>query len=86
MRSQVICSTSIRAHSWQFAFDAGSLKVTGEPSTVAERIAEVGENHEFDFSVSDDGTLAYQSGQLTHSSHGLIERERDWIRWRTNWF
>ena len=45
-------------------FDADALKVTGEPATVAERIAEVGENHEFDFSVSDDGTLAYQSGSV----------------------
>jgi serine/threonine protein kinase len=46
-------------------FDAGSLKVTGEPITVAERVAEVGENHEFDFSVAEDGTLAYQSGSVT---------------------
>jgi Tol biopolymer transport system component len=43
-------------------FDARSLKVTGDPATIAEHIAEVGDNHEFDFSVSDDGVLAYQSG------------------------
>ena len=43
-------------------FNADSLKVTGEPVTLAERIADVGENHEFDFSVSNDGTLAYQAG------------------------
>lgn len=45
-------------------FDTSSLKVTGDPVTVAERIAEVGDNHEFDFSVSDDGTLAYQTGSV----------------------
>jgi Tol biopolymer transport system component/tRNA A-37 threonylcarbamoyl transferase component Bud32 len=43
-------------------FDARALKVTGDPTTIAEHIAEVGDNHEFDFSVSDDGVLAYQSG------------------------
>jgi eukaryotic-like serine/threonine-protein kinase len=46
-------------------FDASSLKVTGDATTIAEKIAVVGENHEFDFSVSDDGTLAYQSGSIT---------------------
>jgi eukaryotic-like serine/threonine-protein kinase len=44
------------------AFDAGKLKVTGEPATIAEHIVDVGSNHEFDFSVSDNGVLAYQSG------------------------
>jgi Tol biopolymer transport system component len=43
-------------------FDARNLKVNGDPTTVAEHIAEVGENHEFDFSVSENGVLAYQSG------------------------
>ncbi len=43
-------------------FDARELKVTGDPATIAEHIAEVGGNHEFDFSVSGDGVLAYQSG------------------------
>ena len=43
-------------------FDARALKVTGDPATIAEHIAEVGDNHEFDFSASDDGVLAYQSG------------------------
>jgi Tol biopolymer transport system component len=43
-------------------FDAGKLKVTGDPVTVVERVEEVGDNHEFDFSVSDNGVLAYQSG------------------------
>jgi len=43
-------------------FDARSLKLTGDPITVAEHIAEVGTNHEFDFSVSDNGVLAYQIG------------------------
>ena len=46
-------------------FDASSLKVTGDATTIAEKVAAVGENHEFDFSVSDDGTLAYQSGSIT---------------------
>jgi serine/threonine protein kinase/Tol biopolymer transport system component len=45
-------------------FDTGSLKPAGEPTTIAERIADVGENHEFDFSVSNEGTLAYQSGSV----------------------
>jgi serine/threonine protein kinase/Tol biopolymer transport system component len=44
------------------AFDARALKVTGEPVTIAEHIAEVGINHEFDFSVSEDGVLSYQAG------------------------
>jgi serine/threonine protein kinase/Tol biopolymer transport system component len=43
-------------------FDARSLKLSGEPMTVADHIAEVGDNHEFDFSVSDNGVLTYQSG------------------------
>jgi serine/threonine protein kinase/Tol biopolymer transport system component len=42
-------------------FDADKLKVTGDPTIVAEHVT-VGENHEFDFSVSDNGVLAYQSG------------------------
>jgi serine/threonine protein kinase len=45
-------------------FDASTLKVTGDPVTVAERIADVGDNHEFDFSVSEEGTLAYQTGSV----------------------
>ncbi|MFN2482222.1 MAG: protein kinase [Pyrinomonadaceae bacterium] len=40
-------------------FDAVALKLTGDPATVAEHIAEVGQNHEFDFSVSEGGVLAY---------------------------
>jgi eukaryotic-like serine/threonine-protein kinase len=43
-------------------FDANSLKLTGEPATIVEHVAEVGGNHEYDFSVSDDGILAYQAG------------------------
>lgn len=43
-------------------FDAKSLKLTGDPATVVEHVAEVGQNHEFDFSVSDNGVLAYQTG------------------------
>ena len=43
-------------------FDTRTLKVTGDPVTVAEHVREIGENHEFDFSVSQNGTLAYQSG------------------------
>jgi len=43
-------------------FDASSLKLTGEPATVVEHVAEVGANHEYDFSASDNGVLAYQSG------------------------
>ena len=44
------------------AFDTAGLKVTGDPVTVAEHVVEVGDNHEFDFSGSDNGVLAYQSG------------------------
>ena len=43
-------------------FNAKSLKVTGDVETVADRIAQVGENHDFDFSVSETGTLSYQIG------------------------
>ena len=45
-------------------FDPQKLKVMGEPAVVAERIATVGGNHEFDFSVSDNGVLAYQTGSI----------------------
>ena len=43
-------------------FDAAAEKITGEPKTLVEHIAEVGMNHEFDFSVSETGVLAYQTG------------------------
>ena len=46
-------------------FDARSLKLTGDPITVAEHITEVpeiGSNHYFDYSVSENGVLAYQIG------------------------
>ena len=43
-------------------FDATSLKVSGDPTTLVEHVAEVGGNHEFDFSVSTNGVLAYQVG------------------------
>jgi serine/threonine protein kinase len=46
-------------------FDASTLKTTGDPLTITEHVAEVGQNHEFDFSVSDSGVLAYQSGNPT---------------------
>jgi Tol biopolymer transport system component len=45
-------------------FDPQKLKVMGEPTVVAERITTVGGNHEFDFSVSDNGVLAYQTGSI----------------------
>jgi eukaryotic-like serine/threonine-protein kinase len=45
-------------------FDPQKLKVTGEATTIAERVAAVGLNHEFDFSVSDNGVLAYQIGSI----------------------
>jgi len=45
-------------------FDPQKLKVMGESTIVAERIATVGGNHEFDFSVSDNGVLAYQTGSI----------------------
>lgn len=43
-------------------FDARSLKVAGDPVTITEHIAEIGENHQFDFSASDNGVLTYQIG------------------------
>ena len=45
-------------------FNPSTLKVTGEVATIAERIREIGQNHEFDFSVSETGNLAYQSGSF----------------------
>lgn len=50
-------------------FDAKHLRLSGEPVAVAEHIAEAGTNHQFDFSVSDSGILAYRpenpNSQLT---------------------
>jgi serine/threonine protein kinase/Tol biopolymer transport system component len=43
-------------------FNAKQLKLTGDPATIAEHVAEIGPNHEFDFSVSNNGVLAYQNG------------------------
>jgi len=43
-------------------FDVSALKTTGDPATIAEHVVDVGQNHEFDFSVSDNGVLAYQAG------------------------
>ena len=43
------------------SFDARSLKVTGQPVAIADHIASVGGNHEFDFSASDQGVLTYQT-------------------------
>jgi eukaryotic-like serine/threonine-protein kinase len=42
-------------------FDSRKLRLSGEATTLAESIATVGDNHEFDFSVSENGVLAYQS-------------------------
>jgi serine/threonine protein kinase len=44
------------------AFDANTRKILADPKTVVEHVAEVGANHEFDFSISNTGVLAYQSG------------------------
>ncbi|MCA1642713.1 MAG: serine/threonine-protein kinase [Acidobacteria bacterium] len=55
-------------------FDAVALKLTGDPATVAEHIAEVGQNHEFDFSVSEGGVLAYQTGN-PNSQFVWLDRE-----------
>jgi len=43
-------------------FDAETRKLTGEARVVARNILEVGQNHEFDFAVSETGVLAYQTG------------------------
>ena len=48
-------------------FDAKQLKVSGDPATIAEHVAEIGPNHEFDFSVSNNGVLAYQVGSSQSS-------------------
>ncbi|MFN2597248.1 MAG: protein kinase [Pyrinomonadaceae bacterium] len=56
------------------AFDASALKIAGDPTTVAEHVAEVGVNHEFDFSVSDGGVLAYQTGN-PQSQFAWFDRE-----------
>ena len=44
------------------AFNVSTLKFSGEPTVLATNILEVGQNHEFDFSVSETGALAYQVG------------------------
>ncbi|HKR59003.1 MAG TPA: protein kinase, partial [Pyrinomonadaceae bacterium] len=43
-------------------FNVRTLKTTGDPMPITEHIAQLGGNHEFDFSVSNNGVLAYQSG------------------------
>jgi len=43
-------------------FDAKTLKLTGDPTTLAAEVAEIDSNHAFDFSVSNNGVLAYQIG------------------------
>jgi len=43
-------------------FDVKSLRLTGDPTTLVEHVAEVGQNHNFDFSVSENGVLAFQTG------------------------
>ena len=43
-------------------FDPGKLKTTGEPVTIAEHVEQIGDNHEFDFSASDNGVVAYRTG------------------------
>ena len=42
-------------------FDADKLRLSGEPTVLAESIAVIGDNHAFDFSVSETGVLAYQT-------------------------
>jgi Tol biopolymer transport system component len=44
------------------SFDPSSLKMGSESFTLGQPIAEVGPNHDFDFSVSDNGVLTYQRG------------------------
>ena len=48
-------------------FDAASGKISGDPAVVADQIADIGANHEFDYSVSENGLLVYQVG--TRSSY-----------------
>jgi len=43
-------------------FDTGTRKLSGEPKVLAANILDVGQNHEFDFSVSETGALTYQVG------------------------
>jgi serine/threonine protein kinase/Tol biopolymer transport system component len=42
--------------------DPGSLKLGNDSFTLGQPVAEVGENHEFDFSVSTNGVLTYKRG------------------------
>ena len=42
-------------------FDADKLRLSGDATVLAESIAVAGDNHEFDFSVSETGVLAYQT-------------------------
>jgi len=55
-------------------FDSRSLQLSGEPITIVDHVAEVGPNHEFDFSASEDGVLAYQSGN-PNSQLAWFDRE-----------
>jgi eukaryotic-like serine/threonine-protein kinase len=43
-------------------FDTQKFTLSGDVTTLAENVAEVGDNHETDFSVSEAGILAYQTG------------------------
>jgi len=61
-------------------FDPNSLKLTGEPATIVEHVAEMGPNHEYDFSVSENGVLAYQSG---NPNAQLIWFDRDGKKLKT---
>lgn len=42
-------------------FDPERLQISGEAFPLAEYVAEIGPHHQFDFSVSDQGTLAYRT-------------------------
>ncbi|MEO7660276.1 MAG: protein kinase, partial [Pyrinomonadaceae bacterium] len=61
-------------------FDLKELKMSGDPVVVADQIADIGGNHEFDYSVSDNGILLYQVGsrisQLTWYDRTGKETER----------
>jgi serine/threonine protein kinase len=44
------------------AFDAKTLTVAGEPRVIAEKVVENDENHNFEFTASQNGRLIYRSG------------------------
>ena len=61
-------------------FDAGSVRLTGSPTTIVEDVDYNPASGWTPFDVSSD-LLAYKSGD----SRKLVWRDRDGTRWRIDW-